>query len=170
MPINRLPSLLIRLVVAALVLGQLAFTMSASAAPPPATSGGSPSDPVAGERFFHDQRAYPNRELPPGALLRARQQLAAGLASGAIGTLGPGGRLTGTAPTSGQATLSQSPWTGIGPTPIENGVPGSDFGPFPISGRVSALAAVDANTVYLGGADGGVWKTTNGGVTARTGC
>ncbi|MGH9712564.1 MAG: hypothetical protein ACRD5M_04610 [Candidatus Acidiferrales bacterium] len=59
---------------------------------------------------------------------------------------------------------SQTHWTTIGPQPIAEL---TFFGA--ISGRVTALA-VDAcdttgNTVYLGGAEGGVWKTTDGGQT-----
>ena len=40
-------------------------------------------------------------------------------------------------------------------------------GPVNFSGRIKSVAIhpTDGNTVYAGGADGGVWKTTNGGVT-----
>lgn len=53
-------------------------------------------------------------------------------------------------------------WTVLGPSPgISSGSPGFH----PLSGKVRALAVdpIDGNTVYLGGAVGGVWKTTNGG-------
>ena len=41
------------------------------------------------------------------------------------------------------------------------------IGPANMSGRVSAIVGIpgDRNTWWFGGADGGVWKTTNGGVT-----
>jgi photosystem II stability/assembly factor-like uncharacterized protein len=41
------------------------------------------------------------------------------------------------------------------------------IGPVNMGGRVSALAGVpgDPRTFWIGGADGGVWKTSNGGVT-----
>ena len=41
------------------------------------------------------------------------------------------------------------------------------IGPVNMGGRVSALVGVpgDPSTYWIGGADGGVWKTTNGGVT-----
>jgi photosystem II stability/assembly factor-like uncharacterized protein len=46
-------------------------------------------------------------------------------------------------------------WSSIGPSPE-----GSAY-----TGRVTAIAVRDANTVYIGGAEGGVWKTTNGGTS-----
>lgn len=48
-------------------------------------------------------------------------------------------------------------WQELGPSPIAGG----------FTGRVSALAVshVDPNKYYVGGADGGVWLTTNGGTT-----
>ncbi|MBK7403257.1 MAG: hypothetical protein IPJ41_01155 [Phycisphaerales bacterium] len=54
---------------------------------------------------------------------------------------------------------SAQTWQELGPAPI------SDSGGY--SGRVSAIAcsATDPNLYYVGGADGGVWKTTNGGST-----
>ncbi len=41
------------------------------------------------------------------------------------------------------------------------------IGPVNMGGRVSAVAGIpgDPKTFWVGGADGGVWKTTNGGVT-----
>ena len=43
------------------------------------------------------------------------------------------------------------------------------IGPANMGGRVSAIQGVpgDPKTFWFGGADGGVWKTTNGGVTFR---
>ena len=51
-------------------------------------------------------------------------------------------------------------WTLIGPEPV-----GNYYGVS--SGRVTAIAVnpTNPNTVYVGGAEGGVWKTTNGGTT-----
>ncbi len=42
-----------------------------------------------------------------------------------------------------------------------------EIGPANMGGRVSAIVGIpgDRNTFWVGGADGGVWKTTNGGVT-----
>lgn len=51
---------------------------------------------------------------------------------------------------------AQRAWTELGPAPITNG---------PYTGRVAAIApsARDANLWYVGGADGGVWKTKDAG-------
>ncbi|MBL8066253.1 MAG: hypothetical protein JNM34_10400 [Chthonomonadaceae bacterium] len=48
-------------------------------------------------------------------------------------------------------------WKELGPSPISGG----------FNGRISAIACdpTDPNTIYIGGADGGVWKTSNGGGT-----
>jgi photosystem II stability/assembly factor-like uncharacterized protein len=42
-----------------------------------------------------------------------------------------------------------------------------EIGPVNMGGRVTAIAGLpgDPNTFWVGGADGGVWKTTNGGTT-----
>ena len=53
---------------------------------------------------------------------------------------------------------AQDRWTELGPAPITTG---------PYTGRIAALAAskTNANLYYVGGADGGVWRTDNGGTT-----
>jgi hypothetical protein len=53
-------------------------------------------------------------------------------------------------------------WTAIGPAPLPNGV-----GTNPVSGRVTAVVVdpTNSNIVYLGAAQGGVWRSTNGGTT-----
>ncbi|MFN2579123.1 MAG: DUF4214 domain-containing protein [Pyrinomonadaceae bacterium] len=55
-------------------------------------------------------------------------------------------------------------WTPIGPFTLPNGV-GSNSGP--TSGRVTAIAVDPTNSqkVYLGTAQGGVWRSTDGGTT-----
>jgi len=58
-------------------------------------------------------------------------------------------------------------WKSIGPAPIIDGqTPGDFTTPSPVSGRVSTLAIdpID-NAVYLGGAQGGVWRTLNNGIS-----
>ncbi len=51
---------------------------------------------------------------------------------------------------------AQDRWTSLGPAPITSG---------PYTGRVAAVACspTNANRYYVGGADGGVWRTDNGG-------
>ena len=98
-------------------------------------------------------RAYPLRHVPAGVRVKAVRQrrvmeIQAMAASAAAA----------------QPTAT-SAWTLVGPEPT---IPAQNV-PFTgspeVSGRVSALAVdpTNANVVYAGGADGGVWKTTNGG-------
>jgi photosystem II stability/assembly factor-like uncharacterized protein len=64
------------------------------------------------------------------------------------------------------ATPGSSNWVQLGPLAIPNG---QTYGGsrVVVTGRVSALATdpTDPNTIYIGAARGGVWKTTDGGVT-----
>ncbi len=58
-------------------------------------------------------------------------------------------------------------WQPIGPAPLLNGqTPTFPIIPSPVTGRVSSLAidAID-NAVYAGAAQGGVWRTLNGGAS-----
>jgi photosystem II stability/assembly factor-like uncharacterized protein len=85
----------------------------------------------------------------------------------------------GIQPTSGPAispstTTTVGPaWAAIGPTPIPNGqtipadVNGISLTQAPVSGRVTAVAIdpANANILYVGAAQGGVYKSTNGGAT-----
>src|SRR5579864_3335370 len=100
------------------------------------------------DEWYRHQRAYPLKHIPAGLrvkALRKRQAMEA------------------------QALAIQpsatSPWTLVGPEPID-AAPGIPFGGSPtLSGRVTAMVVdpTNASIVYAGGADGGVWKTTNGG-------
>jgi hypothetical protein len=90
MSVNRLqrivsntPSVLLVIAYSFTYLGDLGSAARAAPAPqgPPAVG---KSDPVAAERFFHDQRAAPGARIKPGALLEARRQLAERLRTGAI--------------------------------------------------------------------------------------
>src|SRR5437762_3812541 len=64
-------------------------------------------------------------------------------------------------------------WTALSPAPIPNGqtipadVNGISLTHTPVSGRVTAVAIdpANANIVYVGAAQGGVYKSTNGGST-----
>ena len=106
----------------------------------------------ARERWFYRQRAYPNKVTPAGALAHAAAQARAVKTDAAVAAT------TATAPT--------LPWTAIGPKPIGSSTYGNDryMGNRPVVGRVTALVPVgDGTTAYLGAANGGVWKTTNGG-------
>jgi hypothetical protein len=110
--------------------------------------------------WFFDQRAYPNKHIPADALQKAidqrdlmRQQQRAAFkpAAGAQAIISfPGDAL----------------WHLMGPQPINT--PFGQNSGFPTaSGRVTAIAVdpTNANIAYIGGAAGGVWKTTDGGTT-----
>lgn len=96
------------------------------------------------EQWFYSQRAYPHKQIPAGARLKALKQLDRMLAEDKA--LPSPGRLRGT-------------WTQIGPEPAEFWSLGGS------SGRATAVVVDprNSNVVYLGTAGGGVWKTTDGG-------
>jgi photosystem II stability/assembly factor-like uncharacterized protein len=102
--------------------------------------------------WFHNQRAYPLGYIPLGARSRALAQLRQKLSKQ--------GRIpSGTAPVANWHAVRHT-WKPIGPEPTNT------LATDPVvSGRVSALAVDprDNNIVYLGAAQGGVWKTTDGG-------
>ena len=114
--------------------------------------------PLRRFRYFYEQRAYPNQTIPPGAMAQARQEH-----EQRFGPLrqqqAPG------------AAFNQTQWTSIGPKVIA----ASQLDPrnFPASGRISAIAidpttnVNNTNTIFIGGAAGGVWKTEDGGTTWR---
>jgi photosystem II stability/assembly factor-like uncharacterized protein len=72
-------------------------------------------------------------------------------------------------PGSPAAQMHFETWQGIGPAPIVNGqtpTSATQQSRSAVSGRVSSLAidAID-NAVYAGGAQGGVWRTLDGGLS-----
>jgi hypothetical protein len=109
--------------------------------------------------WFFQPRAFPLGFIPQGARERALQQKAQ--------MYQREGRLNlfGAQPGSGFLPPPSGPtsaWFSIGPQPTS-----SPFFPPFTSGRVTALAVNPNNSsnVYLGGADGGLWVTTDGGNT-----
>jgi photosystem II stability/assembly factor-like uncharacterized protein len=93
-------------------------------------------------QYFFEPRAYPHDHIPHGAYQAARDEVerkwgaAAGTKSPAIGVGG---------------------WTSLGPSPTSEGH----------SGRITTIAVHpnDRTTIYIGAAQGGVWKTTDGGTS-----
>jgi photosystem II stability/assembly factor-like uncharacterized protein len=69
---------------------------------------------------------------------------------------------------SGAETFAGTVWQSIGPKPIQSWV-GSNRAWGNVAGRVDAIAIDAANplTVLLGAATGGIWKSTDGGLTWR---
>jgi len=95
--------------------------------------------------LYHHMRSYPGKSIPAGARQNAYDQIQ-----------------------NQMQMLPQQPnsaWRSAGPAPIANAYLGGLRGD--ASGRTPAIAIhpSDPNTVYIGGAQGGVWKTTNGGAS-----
>jgi len=137
----------------------LAVAALGSSSAPGATPGaGSPSNPSAeGDgpseegsiiraraQWFHDRRSGPGGVIPFQARTRALEQLARNLREGTLKA----------SPTD----VAGDRWVSVGPDALL-------WGSIPYAGRVTAIAThpTDPNTVYVGTAQGGVWKTTNGG-------
>ncbi|MCL4522552.1 MAG: hypothetical protein M1451_01415, partial [Acidobacteria bacterium] len=114
----------------------------------------------AREDWFYKQRAFPLARIPPGARLRAFREFEdMRRREGRIAV-----EAVNVAPTPDQPiTASTTQWTSIGPQPTIY----SSLSTYLTSGRISAMAVDPRNSsvVYLGGAQGGVWKTTDGGAT-----
>jgi uncharacterized protein (TIGR03437 family) len=106
--------------------------------------------------WLYQQRAYPAETIPVDAGERMREQFEELVDQTA-------GLLMRTAD-----GLPAEVWVPLGPQPI---IAGQTFGSprQNVSGRISALAldprfdGVTNQTVYIGGAQGGVWKSTDGG-------
>jgi len=108
--------------------------------------------PRARQEWFYHQRAYPLQRTPVGVRFRALNQKLAMQQREAA------------AAQQAAVAINNSSWTLIGPQPTTYPY----FGSSTTSGRVTAVAVdtsdATGNTVYIGGAEGGVWKTTNGGM------
>lgn len=123
------------------------------------------------QKWFYDQRRYPLGYIPAGARRKALlqlQEMVRAVKGQRVSAPAAGQALFWqSASTANSIALSQTAWTLVGPQPIQP-PPDDPFVGYPtVSGRVTALAfdprdATD-NTIYLGGAEGGVWVTTNGG-------
>lgn len=137
----------------------------------PRTRGGSPaarfgeeesSEFPSQEQEFYDQRAYPRRFIPPHARDSAIRQLKE------MERKERAQRMTSIASRAMNGN-DDGVWRFIGPMPIHkpSGVVlnGCISTPLTVSGQVNAVAVdpTDANVVYIGANEGGVWKTTDGG-------
>jgi len=65
-----------------------------------------------------------------------------------------------------QVPAASSGWTPLGPVPLASDATGTGFQNYnQVAGRATAVAIDPAdatgNTIYIGGAQGGVWKSTN---------
>lgn len=97
----------------------------------------------------------PGKVFDPGARPRAIRMMEAQIANRAAASK-----------KAGNAPLGPGPvWTPMGPSPIPNGQ--TQTAVTAVSGRATALVVdpTNSNTVYLGTAQGGVWRSLDGGVT-----
>src|SRR5882762_1407106 len=115
------------------------------------------------EEWFYKQRSSVNGHIPAGAHFRAWQHMQRMMvAEGKLVQRPDGSFVAFSAPQITPApTLSTAPWNPIGPAPTTGGI----FSP--VTGRVTAIAVdpsdTTGSTVLIGGAQGGIWRSTNAG-------
>ncbi len=120
-----------------------------------AVRAGSPGEGEAGERRGRDElmfymRSYPATGLPDAAVETARAHFAAQRA-----LMAP------------SAVAALPTWSPVGPSPIIGENHGQEWMRRNCSGRATAVLVDprNSNVVYAGAAQGGVWKTTDGGTS-----
>jgi photosystem II stability/assembly factor-like uncharacterized protein len=113
------------------------------------------------EDWFYKQRASVSGRIPGGARLKALQHMQRMMAAEGKLLRRPDGSFAEVTPLSGSA--SAPVWTSIGPAPTTGGV----FSP--VTGRITTIAVdpsdATGNTVLIGGAQGGIWRSTDAGNT-----
>jgi len=138
--------------------GGVAFAAKPATHPrsPARTESEGPDTPREAAQWRYAQRAYPLPDVPGGAYLRAHRSWRALLDRAISPFSSADGNTSQLGPVVGPA------WTLLGPAPVNNG------GTVGASGGRNTAIVVDPtspNTVYAGFADGGVWKSTNGGTS-----
>jgi uncharacterized protein (TIGR03437 family) len=110
------------------------------------------------DEWFYSQRSFPRAEIPTGARLNAIAEIRR--IDRAVRAGHQQTRAAAAAGGSLAATLDAATWTSIGPRPTDLN------STYVTAGRVNAIAVDprDNNVVYMGAAEGGVWKTTDGGI------
>lgn len=108
------------------------------------------------EEWFYGQRAYPLGHIPTGARLDAIHRIEQ---MDRAQTVRP--QISPASASEAAAGSNGSSWKLIGPQPTDQG------SSYVTAGRVNAIAIDprDNNVVYIGAAEGGIWKTMNGGST-----
>jgi len=113
------------------------------------------------EEWFYKQRASVNGHIPGGARLKALQHMQRMMAAEGKLVLRQDGFYAAATPQNGSTSFPA--WSSIGPTPTTGGT----FSP--VTGRVTTIAVdpsdATGNTVLIGGAQGGIWQSTDAGVT-----
>jgi photosystem II stability/assembly factor-like uncharacterized protein len=112
------------------------------------------------DRWFYKQRASADGRIPAGARARALEHMQRRLQAEGRGIRQTDGVLTQVNSLSAAVTNT---WQSIGPTPTTGGI----FSP--VTGRITTIAVdpsdATGSTVLIGGAQGGIWRTTDAGST-----
>lgn len=117
---------------------QTATTKKAAAAANAIGNDPGDDEAMTPEQFAYGERAAPGGYIAPSAVLNGQKQ------ANSMASAGPG-----------------LGWQELGPDTLTNG---SIF-PEPVSGRILAVAIDPSNSriIYVGSAQGGIWKSTDGG-------
>jgi hypothetical protein len=119
------------------------------------------------EEWFYKQRSSANGHIPAGARVKALEHMQRRLEAEGRLVRRADGSFAEVAPRSTAVTPFAMPvtntWSSIGPTPTAGGF----FSP--VTGRITTIAIdpTDAtgNTLLIGGALGGIWRSTNAGAS-----
>src|SRR5215471_6100215 len=108
--------------------------------------------------WFYSQRRFPGTSIPPGARRNAILELRRIDAAARAQRQRQRSEANGKLPFA--LTTDTSNWTLIGPKPTNPDTTNTT------AGRINAIAIDprDNNVVYIGAAEGGVWKTIDGGI------
>jgi hypothetical protein len=115
------------------------------------------------EEWFYKQRSSVNGHIPAGARFKAFQHMQRMMQAEGKLVRRPDGSYSEVAPQSLLSPLGAvtSAWASIGPTPTTGGF----FSP--VTGRITTIAVdpsdITGNTVLVGGAMGGIWRSTDAG-------
>jgi photosystem II stability/assembly factor-like uncharacterized protein len=117
------------------------------------------------DEWFYKQRSSVNGRIPAGARFKAFQHMQRMMIAEGKLVLRPDGSYAEVAPQSRFSPFGAvtSAWASIGPTPTTGGF----FSP--VTGRITTIAVDPSdstgNTVLIGGAMGGIWRSTDAGAT-----
>src|SRR6266567_5200347 len=113
------------------------------------------------EEWFYKQRSSVNGHIPSGARFKAFHHMQRMMAAEGKLVRQPDGNYAAATPQAGPAVGGS--WSSLGPTPTTGGFY------TPVSGRIEAVAVdpsdTTGNTVLIGGAMGGIWRSTDAGLT-----
>ena len=115
------------------------------------------------EEWFYKQRASVNGHIPAGARLQALQHMQRMMVREGKLVQKADGSFVAAAPQLVPQSLSTITWGPIGPAPTTGG----SFSP--VTGRITTIAIdpsdTTGNTVLIGGAQGGIWRSIDAGAS-----